>query len=88
MTNVLAVETGEVDVRSLAAKLNELHAQLTPGEQALLHEVLQPAAAGDTRGGADVAGFAWAVGFNPFAYWCGYCRPADLDGAGGACPRR
>ena len=57
----------DVDVRSLAAKLKGLHALLTPAEQALLHLVLRRAAQRDETT-PDVAGFAWAVSFNPFPY--------------------
>ncbi len=60
----------DADVRSLAAKLKGLHVLLTPPEQALLHLVLQRAAArGDAADAAlDPAGVAWAVSFNPFPY--------------------
>jgi len=57
----------DFDVRSLAAKLKGLHALLTPGEQELLHLVLRRAAQRDEVP-PEVAGFAWAVSFNPFPY--------------------
>ena len=56
----------DLDVRSLAAKLKGLHALLSPGEQRLLIEVLARAARLDQA--AEVAGYAWAVSFNPFDY--------------------
>ena len=55
-------------IRSLAAKLNGLHALLTPGEQALLHAALRRAAERDDAVAPDTQGFAWAVSFNPFTY--------------------
>jgi hypothetical protein len=60
----------EADVRTLAAKLKGLHALLTPPEQALLHLVLQRAAAGAAAPDAppDGRGHTWAVSFNPFVY--------------------
>jgi hypothetical protein len=58
----------DADVRSLAAKLKGLHALLTPGEQALLHAALRRAAEREGAPVLDVAGFAWAVSFNPFTY--------------------
>jgi len=57
----------DADVRSLAAKLQGLHALLTPGEQVLLHAVLRRAAGRD-EAPPDTEGFAWAVSFNPFTY--------------------
>jgi hypothetical protein len=56
------------DVRMLAAKLKGLHALLTPGEQALLRELLQRAAARAESTAQDAQGFAWAVSFNPFFF--------------------
>ena len=58
----------DADVRSLAARLKGLHAQLTPGEQALLHEMLRCAAGSEATDESDVVGFTWAISFNPFAY--------------------
>ena len=55
------------DVRSLAAKLKGLHALLNPAEQELLHLVLRRAAAREDST-PELAGFAWAVSFNPFPY--------------------
>ncbi len=75
MTSDPAPLITDADVRALAAKLKGLHALLAPGEQALLHDVLRRAAGGEQMDGADVAGFAWAVGFNPFPY-------LDVVGAG------
>jgi hypothetical protein len=57
----------DADVRALAAKLKGLHTLLTPPEQALLRAVLRRAADRDDVV-PDTAGFAWAVGFNPFPY--------------------
>jgi hypothetical protein len=62
-----ATTVTDADVRTLAAKLKGLHALLTPGEQALLHQVLRQAADRHNTA-ADTAGFAWAVSFNPFTY--------------------
>src|SRR5437868_14404932 len=56
----------DFDIRTLAAKLKGLYALLTPGEQALLDEVLLRAS-GAVRE-ADAAGFAWEVRFNPLPY--------------------
>jgi hypothetical protein len=71
----------DADVRSLAAKLKGLHALLTPGEQALLHEMLRRAAGSDQRETADTAGFAWAVSFNPFTYLDVVCAGLRRDTA-------
>ena len=67
MADEPAVMVTDADVRALAAKLKGLHALLTPAEQTLLQEMLRRAAARD-EAPADVAGFAWAVSFNPFPY--------------------
>jgi hypothetical protein len=69
MNTERSVEITDADIRSLAAKLKGLHALLTPPEQAVLHTLLQRAAArAETSHGADTQGFAWAVSFNPFTY--------------------
>jgi hypothetical protein len=66
----------DADVRSLAAKLQGLHALLTPAEQAILHHLLRRAAAReDAAVTADTEGFIWGVSFNPFAYLDAVCGP-------------
>jgi hypothetical protein len=77
MSDEEASTIADADVRALAAKLQGLHALLTPPEQALLHTVLRRAAEQEETGGADTGGFVWAVSFNPFIY-------LDAIRAGGA----
>lgn len=68
MSNELPETMTDADIRSLASKLKGLHALLTPGEQALLHETLRRAAKREETPPPDVEGFVWAVSFNPFVY--------------------
>ena len=68
MNNNAAPLFTEADMRALAAKLKGLHPLLSPGEQALLHELLRRAAGGRETPGTDAIGFAWAIDFDPFPY--------------------
>ena len=68
MTSDPTILITDTDVRALAAKLKGLHALLPPGEQALLQELLRRAAGSEATDETDVAGFVWAVDFNPFPY--------------------
>jgi hypothetical protein len=66
----------DADLRSLAAKLQGLHALLTPAEQAILHTLLRRAATREeATGTGDTEGFIWGVSFNPFTYLDVVCGP-------------